>query len=37
MMIAEFEPDQDRYPRTTLENATDQLLDDLRRNNPKIL
>src|SRR5262249_9783667 len=36
MMIAEFEPDQDRYQRTTLENATDQLLDDLRRNNPRM-
>jgi Zn-dependent protease with chaperone function len=36
MMVAEFEPDDDRYQRATLENATDQLLDDLRRTNPKM-
>src|SRR5206468_9827383 len=35
-MVAEFEPDDDRFQRTTLENAPDQLLDDLRRTNPRM-
>jgi hypothetical protein len=33
MMIAAFEPHYDREGRITLEEATDQLLDDLRRSN----
>jgi len=36
MLIAEFEPDDGRYQNTNLENATFQLLDDLRRTNPKM-
>jgi hypothetical protein len=36
MMIAAFEPHNDRDGRITLEEATDQLLDDLRRSNPNM-
>lgn len=36
MMIATYEPHYDRNGRITLEDATDQLLDELRRSNPKM-
>jgi hypothetical protein len=34
MMISTFEPRYDRYGEISLEEATDQLLDDLRQSNP---
>jgi Zn-dependent protease with chaperone function len=36
MMVAAFEPHNDRDGRISLEEATDQLLDDLRRSNSKM-
>lgn len=36
MMIAAFEPHYDRDGRISLEDATDQLLDELRRSNPNM-
>ena len=36
MMIQTFEPHYDRQGRISLEEATDQLLDDLRRSNPNM-
>ena len=36
MMVQTFEPHYDRQGRISLEEATDQLLDDLRRSNPNM-
>jgi len=36
MMVSPFEPHYDRDTRITLEEATDQLIDDMRRSNPNM-
>ncbi|MBI4483646.1 MAG: M48 family metalloprotease [Acidobacteria bacterium] len=36
MIVSVFEPHGDRYDRITLEEATDQLIDDLRHSNPRM-
>ena len=36
VLVSTFEPQRDRWGRITLEDATDQLIDDMRRSNPGI-